>query len=227
VWIAYGALGAMLLAYFAFLLLRDSHAYSPLMDGWVVVGLEASGGVLCLARGLRRPRRGRTVPLVLGAAMMSWSIGDLVLTLESLGGATPSTPSLADAFYLGFFPLAYVGIALFMRGEVRRLGTPSWLDSLVAALGAAALCAAFAFHGLLHAADSGPLGVATSLAYPVGDLLLLAMVVGSTAMLAGRRRTPWILLASGMSINALGDTFNLFDSTGAANHVGSVIDAVA
>jgi diguanylate cyclase (GGDEF)-like protein len=216
----------MLLGYFAFLVLRSSHSYSSLMDGWVVVGLEIFGSALCLARGFGR-RGGRVVPLVLGAAMMSWSIGDAVLTVESLGGATAPTPSLADVFYIGFFPLAYIGIALFMRGEVRRLGTPSWLDSVVAALGAAALCAAFAFHGLVRAADTNTLGVATNLAYPVGDLLLLATVVGASAMLAGRRPMPWILLASGMSVNALGDTFNLFNSTGGTGHIGSLIDAVA
>jgi diguanylate cyclase (GGDEF)-like protein len=148
----------------------------------------------------------------------------VALTIESAGGATPTTPSLADAFYLAFFPLAYAGIALFVRGEVRRLNTPSWLDSVIAALGAAAVCSAFAFRSVLHSAGGNALEVATNLAYPVGDLLLLALVVGGVAMLAGRSRLPWVLLASGMALNAVGDTFNLF---GATSHLGVIIDGIA
>ena len=84
-----------------------------------------------------------------GSACCPGRLGDLALTIESLGGATPPTPSIADGFYLAFFPLAYFGMVLFIRGEVRRLSTPSWLDSAIAALGAAAVCATFAFHSLL------------------------------------------------------------------------------
>ena len=164
---------------------------------------------------------------MLGAALLSWALGDVVLTIESLGGNTPPTPSLADVFYIAFFPLAYVAIVLFMRGEVRRINSPSWLDSAVAGLGAASVCAAFAFRGVLSATGGGALGVATNLAYPVGDLLLLMLVVGSTAMLSGRKRTPWVLLAAGMAMNVAGDTFNLLGSASGAVHVGAVVNGVA
>jgi len=46
-----------------------------------------------------------------------WAIGDVVLTFQSRGGVEPPTPSLADVFYLGFFPLTYVAVVLFMRGR--------------------------------------------------------------------------------------------------------------
>jgi hypothetical protein len=42
-----------------------------------------------------------------------------------LGGRQPASPSVADMFYLGFYPLAYIAIVLFMRGELRRLTAPS------------------------------------------------------------------------------------------------------
>jgi diguanylate cyclase (GGDEF)-like protein len=224
VWIVYGLIGGLLAAYLGHLLFRSHDQYSSLIDGWLVGGFEILASVLCLARGLLW-RRGRAVALALGFALLSWSIGDVALTAESLGGATPPTPSVADAFYLGFFPLAYVAVVLFMRGEVRRLNTPSWLDSAVAGLGAAAVCAAFAFHSITRLAGGGTLEVATSLAYPIGDLLLLILVVGGTAMLAGRRKAPWLLLASGIALNVAGDTFNLFHSSVGASHVGTVVTA--
>jgi diguanylate cyclase (GGDEF)-like protein len=226
IWFVYASLGVLLLAYLGLLIARPASESSTLIDGWGVVAFNLVASGLCIARGLTR-RAGRLVPLVLGASVLSWALGDLALTIESLGGATPPTPSVADAFYLAFFPLAYAGIVLFIREEVRRLSAPSWLDSAIAALGAAAVCAAFAFHSLLHAAGGGSLAVATNLAYPVGDLLLLALVVGSAAMLAGRSRAPWVLLATGMALNATGDTFNLFGSGIGATHVGVVVNGIA
>ncbi len=226
VWLVYAALGAMLVAYLAFLIDDPGHQYATWLDGWSVDAVELSAGALCLIRGVTR-RQGRAVPMMLGAALLSWSVGDTVLTIESLGGATPPTPSYADIFYVGFFPLAYVALVLFMRGEVRQINSPSWLDSAVAGLGAASVCAAFAFHSVVSATGGSALTTATNLIYPVGDLLLLALVVGSTAMLSGRRKAPWMLLASGMAINVVGDTFNLLGSASGAAHVGAVVNGVA
>jgi diguanylate cyclase len=223
--LVFPALGVLLPVYLVYLL-TTSTAYSSLIDGWLVTAFELVVSALCIAAGRRRRQR-RLVPMVLGAATLLWSLGDLALTIESLHGATPPTPSIADAFYLCFFPLAYVGIVLFMRGEVRRLNHPSWLDSSIAATGAAAVCAAFAFHTVLKTAGGSSLSVATNLAYPVGDLLLLGLVAGGTTILAGRSRLPWLLLAGGMAINAVGDTFNLFGSTVGATHVGVVFNNIA
>lgn len=225
-WVVFAVLGLLLAAYCAFLIDEPNRQYSTWLDGWGVDAVELAAGGLCIAQGFIRAR-GRAVPLVLGAALLSWAGGDVMLTIESLGGATPPTPSLADAFYLSFFPLAYVAVVLFMRGEVRRINSPSWLDSAVAGLGAASVCAAFAFRSVVSATGGSGLAVATNLAYPVGDLLLLILVVGSAAMLSGRKKTPWVLLASGMALNVVGDTFNLLGSTSGATHVGAVVNGVA
>jgi diguanylate cyclase len=223
IWIVYGVMGVLLAAYFA----REvvgADRYSSLIDGWMVAGFELVASGLCLARGLVR-RPGRAVALVLGVGLLCWSAGDVAITIEALGGATPSAPSPADALYLTFFPLAYVAVVLMMRGGTRRLATPSWLDGAVAGLGAAAICAAFAFPSLRRLAGGGSLSVATNLAYPIGDLLLLFLVVGGTAMLSGRRRGPWLLLATGVAINVVGDTSNLLASS--LGHVGTLVNAAA
>ena len=220
----FGLLGALLFAYLVYLLASPEGSLA--ITGWGASGFEFVVGALCLSAGLA-PARRRVVPILFGLATMSWAIGDFFLTAESLHGATPPTPSLADAFYLSFFPLACAGILIFMRGEVRRLGNPSWLDSSIAALGAAAVCAAFAFHAVLSTAGGTRLEVVTNLAYPIGDLLLLSLVVGGTVMLAGRKRLPWLLLAGGMVLNTVGDTFNLFSSTAGATHVGTVFNNFA
>jgi diguanylate cyclase (GGDEF)-like protein len=223
VWLSFAALGVLLLAYLLLLITDNS---SEFIDGWGVVAIELAASALCIARGLMK-RAPRCVPLVLGAALLSWTCGDIALTLESWGGATAPTPSVADAFYLTFFALAYVALVLYLRGEVRRLATPSWIDGGIAALGAAAVCAAFAFHAIEKLTREGALATAVNLAYPVGDVLLLTLVVGGTALLAGRSRGPWLLLAGGIALNVVGDTFNLFQSTVGSSHLGTVINGIA
>src|SRR5665213_341643 len=226
VWALYGAIAVLRGAYLAFLIDHPDHQYVTWADGWSVDAVEILASALCLYRAFTRSH-GRSVPLVLGASLLAWSLGDTVLTIESLNGATPPTPSLADAFYLAFFPLAYIAVVLFMRGEVRRINSPSWLDSAVAGLGAASVCAAFAFRSVMSATGGNALEVSTNLAYPVGDLLLLVLVVGSTAMLSGRRKTPWLLLSCGMALNVAGDTFNLLGSASGAAHVGAIVNGIA
>jgi len=179
---------------------------------------------MCLARGFTRTS-GRAVSLTLGLGLLLWAAGDISLVLESQGGATPATPSLTDVFYLGFFPPTYVALVIFMRGEVRRLSTPSWLDGAVAGVGAAALCSAFVFPRIVHLIGESPLAVATNLAYPVGDVLLLSLVVGGSTVMSGRRKTPWVLLTLGIVINVVGDTANLFVSSW--GRPGVILDAIA
>ncbi|HEY8860059.1 MAG TPA: bifunctional diguanylate cyclase/phosphodiesterase, partial [Gaiellales bacterium] len=224
IWAAYGLLGVLLIGYLISLIVRPPGDDSTWLDGWAMCAFELVACALAIGRGLVK-RPGRAVCLTLGAAMGTWAIGDVALTYESLGGASPPTPSVADIFYLAFFPLAYLGLALMLRRESTRLVPATWLDGAVAGLGAAALCAAFAFHSIAHVTGGGAAAVATNLAYPLGDVLLLAMVVGGSAMVSGRGGRAWLFLAAGCALNAVGDTFNLFGSSG--THVGIVVDGLA
>jgi diguanylate cyclase (GGDEF)-like protein len=223
VWAIYGCLGLFLVFYLGFLIVRRNSPYSPAIDGWAVDAMEVVASVLCLSRGFSR-RPGRAVALTLGLGLLAWAAGDIALTVESLGGATPSVPSVADGFYLAFYPLTYVAVVLFMRGAIRRLSTPSWLDGAVAGLGASAVLAAFAFHSIARVAGGGSLSVATDLAYPVGDVLLLALVVGATALMSDQRKAPWLLLAGGIFLTVVGDTANLFGNS--VGTVGAIADGI-
>jgi diguanylate cyclase (GGDEF)-like protein len=224
-WGVYGLLGLVLLAYLAALVVRPAARDSLLLNGWGAAVFEIVVSVLVLLRGATT-RRNRIVPVALGTGMLMWALGDLVLTLESRHGASPASPSPADLLYLLFFPLAYLALVLMVRRDALRLVPALWLDGAIAGLGAAALCAAFAFRGLEQLAGGGAAAVATNLAYPVGDVLLLAMVVTGTVLLSGRRRGAWYLVAVGCAVNAAGDTFNLFHGAGAPA-LGSIVDAIA
>jgi len=225
-WSAYAILGVLLVAYFISLLVRSAHHEWAWLDGWSVAGFEFVASTICIYKGLAH-RPGRAVTLILGFSLLSWSLGDIILTTESIGGATPSTPSTADAFYLLFYPLAYIATVYLLQRGLGRLARPNWLDGVVAGLGAATLCAAFAFHSIQHATGGSALATATNLAYPIGDLLLLVLVIGGTVLLSGRSSRQWFVLAAGLSAIVIGDTFNLFQSSGIASRFGSDANAIA
>ena len=125
---------------------------------------------------------------------------------------------------MAFYPVTYAALMLLLRSQVKRFSVASWLDGAVAGFGAAALCATFAFKAVLHHAGGDAAGVAVNLVYPVGDVLLLGLVVGGAAMVSGRRRLPWLLLAVGYALNTVGDIFNVLSST---SFVGTMFNAIA
>jgi diguanylate cyclase len=225
-WVGFAILSTLLVGYLISLLLRTPAQQWTWLDGWFVCAVEVIASGMCIARGLNRSP-GRSAPLILGIALLSWTVGDIVLTYESLGGKTPPTPSWADPFYILFYPLAYVATVKLLRVAMGRLSRPNWLDGLVAGLGAAAVCAAFAFHAIVHGAGGGALGAATDLTYPVGDLLLVSLVIGGTVLLSGRGSMPWLILAAGISLNIVGDTFSLFSSGVLNSNFDSNFTAIA
>jgi diguanylate cyclase (GGDEF)-like protein len=225
VWACYGILAACLLAYVILVIVRRDGQTWPALDDWGVDGFELIGSGLCLVRAVVSPR-GRGAVVALGVGLLAWTIGDIALNVESLGGATPPVPSVADGFYLIFYPVTYVGLMLMIRRQVRRFDVSIWLDGAIAGLGAAAACAAFAFHGIEVSAGGGAAAVATNLAYPVGDLLLLGLVVAGTAIVPRGQRRGWLMVAAGFAVNVLGDTSNLFQSSFGSSHVGSAFNAI-
>jgi diguanylate cyclase (GGDEF)-like protein len=223
IWIVYGFLAVCLAAYVISQVVRPEGQSWLWLDGWGVATFELVLSLLCIGRAVVAKRQ-RLVPLILGLGLLSWSIGDIILTAESLGGATPPSPSLADVFYLGFYPLTYAGVFLLARRDVKKFTATTWLDGAVAGCGAAAICAEFALKGLTSPLGGSTAEVATNLAYPVGDLVLLTLVIAGSTILPGRRKARWLLLATGYAINAVGDTANLFHSSA---EIGTVFNAIA
>ncbi|MGA7987042.1 MAG: bifunctional diguanylate cyclase/phosphodiesterase [Candidatus Dormiibacterota bacterium] len=223
--VLYTALAVVLVAYCLSLIIRQPDQSNPLVDGWGVAAFEVITSALCIWRAVGSRRR--IVPLMLGLGILSWSIGDTILVAESSGGAAVPVPSIADLFWLGFYPITYVALVVLTRKHLTRVGATTWLDGGVAGLGAAALCACFAFNTILHSVGGNATTVATDLAYPIGDALLLILAVGGTAIIPGRKNPQWLLIAGAIGCTAIGDTFNLFASAGTSSHIGVILDGVA
>ena len=94
----------------------------------------------------------------------------------------------------------------------------------MAGLGAAALTVAFGFDAIVGKLGGPPAKLATSLAYPIADLGLLALVIGGWAIVSWRNRR-WLFLVLACVLNVVGDVAHLFQSSAATYRVGTLLVA--
>ena len=194
------------------------------VNKWPMDGLEIVASGLCFARALAN-RQDRLAAVFLGSGLLAWSLGDVVWTLETQSGHNPSTPSWADLFYLAFYPLVYVGLIVLACGEIRRQPLSRWLDGVMAGLGAATVTVAFGFDAILSKLSGPPAKLVTSLAYPIADLGLVAIVVGGLTVVSWWNRR-WMLLVLASALNVAGDVVHVLQSSAATYRVGTLPGAI-
>jgi GGDEF domain-containing protein len=144
--------------------------------------------------------------------------GEIYYSLAFGSSAIPATPSLADAFSLLYYPLIYVGLVLLLRGRLQRFSPTIWLDGAIAAVTTAAILAG-ATHGDVAA-------VATNLAYPGGDLILIGIVVGVFALSGWRPGRRWLLLGAGLGLTSIADAAFLYESARGTYVIGGIVDSL-
>jgi diguanylate cyclase (GGDEF)-like protein len=184
-----------------------------------------AAGVACLLRAEAVPRE-RWAWLLFGISILCWGGGEIYWTLFILDNPEPPYPSPADAFYLGFYPLAYAGLALLVRARASELDWRLWTDGLIAALGTAALGTVFVFDFIAERTNGTGLEVATSLAYPLGDIAMLALIVGVIALSGWRPDRTWSLLLVGLAAMGVADMAYSVQSTSGVVPAGNWIDPV-
>lgn len=219
-------MGILLAAYVVTALMRSSGQVYPWLDRYAVAGFGFTAAGVCLWR-THTHTQNRAAVTFLGLALVSWSTGELLASILSIPGAATATPSIADVFFLLFYPLTYVALTLLVQARIGRLGRPNWLDGVVSGLGAAALCATFAFRNLEQMTSGGHLQSVLNLAYPVGDLLLLLLVIGGTVLLGTQASAGWYVATVGLVAIVGGDTANLLVSSRAQGPLGGTLTMVA
>ncbi|MGW1555185.1 putative bifunctional diguanylate cyclase/phosphodiesterase [Streptomyces sp. NPDC002144] len=101
-------------------------------------------------------------------------------------------PSIADGFYLAAYPLYAAGLLGFIHWRTGRRDRGSLVDALTLTVGLALLSWLFLIEPYAHAAGLTWVQKAFSMAYPLGDILVLAMLL---RLLAGRGgKSPSLML---------------------------------
>src|SRR5215471_15800917 len=194
---------------------------SRLYETWLYEGLELFAAVGCIWRAAL-VRAERAAWFFIGAALLATTCGDVLYDFWYDGN--PPFPSAADVGYLAFYPLLYVGIVLLLRRRVSTFSTSLWLDGLVAAAAAGALAGSVLVEVVVNSTQGSRLVVLTNMAYPVGDVLLLALLIFVFSVTRWRPGRAWALIAAGLLLNTIGDAVFLYGTAVGTYVEGTYID---
>jgi diguanylate cyclase (GGDEF)-like protein len=203
------ALVGLWLVYFAYVLVAPGLGAEGLFRTYVFSALPVLAAVLCLLRAWAVAFE-RTTWVLVAVGMLMWAGGSIFWSVFLKQLEAPPYPSIADGLYLGFYPAMYVALGLLASPRVRGISPSVWLDGLIAMLAVSSLGAAFLIPAVVTDTSGSTAVVATNLAYPLGDLLLIALVAGGFALTHWQPGRAWTLIGGGLLLFAVADSFYLY-----------------
>jgi diguanylate cyclase (GGDEF)-like protein len=196
---------------------------------YVYNGLVLVAAASCLVRAARVRTR-RAAWLFLGVGLLSWAVAEVYNSFYLSNLEEPPYPSPSDAFWLAFYPATYVALVLLVRERMKEARASLWLDGLVAALAVCAVGEVLIFSPMAQASLEGglatPKEVATDLAYPIGDMLMLSLVVVVFSLTAWRPGRAWTMIGLGLAAMAAGDGVYLYQASQGTYVEGTILDAM-
>ena len=202
----------------------DAGPLAWLLEKWGYNVVLVGSGLACLARGVK-VRDERTAWLTMGVGVVGWALGNVYYTVVLWDLDPIPIPSVSDVLWLGYYPIVYVAVAMLLRARIARFHASLWVDGALAALAVAALSAAVVFQSVLQSTGGEPIEVATNLAYPLGDLVLLGMVTGGVALTGWKPGRTWGALAFSFIIFGVSDGIYLWGNATGSWQAGSVFEA--
>ncbi len=196
-------------------------------DPWLDVGLYdvpfALAAIACWSADTRcaTSAPGRRAWRILGVGLVLFMCGNVYGSL--VVGDREIYPSPADGMWLTFYVLLYVAIIGMVRSRVTRFSPSSWLDGGVGGLGIAALVVAFAIGPALEITGGTVSVVATNLAYPVAELVLIVILVTSVVAIRATDTSFW-LLGAGIAVFGVSDVTFMFLEASDAYAEGGMLD---
>jgi diguanylate cyclase (GGDEF)-like protein/PAS domain S-box-containing protein len=188
-WIWYLALTGTLTA--AYLFVPALAGNGPLINA---LGLS---GVVAIVVGIliHRPRAQSAWWLFVVGQLLFFS-GDLyTYSYPKLFGADVGFPSVGDALYLAVYPALMAGLLVLVKRRNPRRDPSALIDSMILTIGVGLLSWVFLIAPNIHLSGLSWLAQGVSIAYPLGDVLLLAVAI-RLAVGAGRRAPAFYLLVS-------------------------------
>jgi len=211
--------------YFSYVLSGVGLGAESFFKTYVFSALPVLAGAVCL---MRAPSAGpeRKTWVLIGTGMLLWAGGSIYWSAFLKPPQAAPYPSPADALYLGFYPACYGALILLVGTRMRGISSSAWLDGLIAMLAVGAIGTAFVIPTLVMDSSGGIAVVATNLAYPLGDLLLIALVLGGFALTSWRPGRAWGLIGGGLILFAVADSVYLYLDARGEFDEGTWLDAL-
>lgn len=197
-WKAYLGVAALLVAAYQVL---------PSLPWWTALWQTGIGylAVTAVVVGTRSKERSSRRPWWFFAAGLLGNVsGILVITVLNQAGID-SSPNLSDPLFLLLYPGCAIGLALLIKRREKRRNWAALVDATTFATGIGLLAWVYVIKPAALYSSDDILNRVTLIAYPLGDLLLLAMLVRLVRSGGSRGPSFWLVTASGFAF-FLGDT---------------------
>jgi len=144
------------------------------IESW---GLISLSGVIGIVAGLVLNRPARKAPwLLLAAALACFAAGQLSFLIAARLKVVLPFPSFADLLYLSCYPLYAAGLLVFIYWRTPHGDRRSLIDALTLTAGLALLSWTFLIRPYVHNPGLSGLQKSVAIAYPLGDVLMLALL---------------------------------------------------
>jgi diguanylate cyclase (GGDEF)-like protein len=204
---------------------RDTKGFDALIDGWGQNGVLVVASLLVALRVALVPS-GRLAWASLSAGMGLYALGNILYFGWVQYDETLPYPSMADAAWLASYLFLFIGVMGLARRRVRAGQSRTvWLDAVVGSLGVCTAATVWLAYVLDHTEGSRA-AVLTTMAYPVGDLVLLVVAVGTSSLMGWRPDRTWVLLGAGLALFAAADTLYVVRVAGDSYQAGTPLDAL-
>jgi diguanylate cyclase (GGDEF)-like protein len=214
---------AGLAAFVAHSFLGSSLGFDDFFNRWLYNGLILLSLGACVVHTVRvRAERGAWLSLSIGVG--SWAIAELLFDFAYHG--SPPYPSIADGFFLAFYPACYVALLLLVRARLSEFSRNLWFDGAMATIACSALGAAVLFEVVLRSTEGSTGVIVTNLAYPLGDILLISAVVGIFSLTGWKPDRTWGLIGAGLAATAVADGIFLFQTATNSYAEGTILDVL-
>src|SRR6266542_4051009 len=189
---------------------------------WPVIGLSSAAAIVVGAR-WHRPTPAVAWYLLAGA-LVSLTTGDTLYNVRvRLLHSGQVFPSLVDLWYLLTYPMLILGLVLLIRRRSPGRDIPSLIDAAIITIGVGLLSWVFLIAPYVHARELSLAQRLVSIAYPLGDVLVLA-VATRLAIGTGRRHPAWWLVATSILAVLVADSLFLFRELNDTWEVGGPVD---
>jgi len=217
VWRVYLPLGV--LATGAYFLIPSASTQVALRPLFTLAALGAAvAGIL-----MHRPKRPLAWYLIASAIMM-FVLGIVVYVYYEITTGEAPNVSVGDAFLIGSYAFAAAGLLLFQRRRLAR-DRASTIDPIIVAVGVGMLAWVFLMRPTLENESLSLIARLVSVAYPLMDVLLLAVVV-RMLLVPGRRPFAYYPLVAGLVCTLAFDAAYTATLLAGTYRVGSPVDAL-
>ena len=192
------------------------------VETWGLLGVS---GVLAIVAGAVINRPARRLPwFLLAAANLSFAAGQLsFLVLTHIEAERVQFPSFADILYLSTYPLYAAGVLIFIWWRSPDGDRRSLIDALTLTVGLALLSWIYLILPYVHNPSLSWIQKSFSIAYPLGDVLVLAMLARLLAPAQGRSKAVQLLTLGTIGMLVSDVAFGLLQLHGVFRN-GTVVD---